>query len=45
MLQKIKEGLDKMDMVPQAHFDNYRASCHYDSQSSTDPQPVSFFLV
>ncbi|XP_078373715.1 cellular tumor antigen p53-like isoform X2 [Oculina patagonica] len=27
MLLKIKEGLDIMDMVPQAQIDNYRASC------------------
>lgn len=27
MLLKIKEGLDIMDMVPQAQIDSYRASC------------------
>ncbi|XP_022799560.1 cellular tumor antigen p53-like isoform X3 [Stylophora pistillata] len=27
LLLKMKEGLDMMDMVPQAQIDNYRASC------------------
>lgn len=49
MLLKIKEGLDLMDLVPQAQIDKYRASCppcgrvvrnlqNSDSQNSTDSQ-------